>query len=97
MTNEEIELVLFEKPGLISRCANPSGYLQLIAYRKSPRVVQFIDEPDPDIVDEVIHRDIRHILLIKPEFRTLNSEILALNAGVLKLNQISAEHKKRYD
>ncbi len=95
MTNEEIELVLFEKPGLISRCANPSGYLQLIACRKSPRVVQFIDEPDPDIVDEVIRRDIRHILLIKPEFRTLNSEILALNAGVLKLNQISAEHKKR--
>ena len=95
MTNEEIELVLFEKPGLISRCAKPSGYLQLIACRKSPRVIQFIDEPDPDVVDEVIRRDIRHILLIKPEFRTLNSEILALNAGVLKLNQISAEHKKR--
>lgn len=95
MAEEEIRLVLFEKPGLISRCAKPSWFLQHIACEKSPRVIQFIDEPHPDVVDEVIRRDIRHILLIKPEFRTLNSEILALNAGTIKLNQINTEHKKR--
>ncbi|MBQ1928117.1 MAG: hypothetical protein II179_03570 [Alphaproteobacteria bacterium] len=95
MTNEEIELVLFEKPGLISRCANPSGYLQLIACRKSPRVIQFVDEPDSFAVDEVVGRDIKNILLVKSDFRTMRSEIDALNAGVLRLNQISTEHKKR--
>lgn len=95
MAEEEIRLVLFEKPGLISRCAKPSWFLQHIACKKSPRVIQFIDEPDPDVVNEVIRRDIRNILLIKPEFRTLNSEILALNAGTIKLNQINTEHKKR--
>ena len=95
MAEEEIRLVLFEKPGLISRCAKPSWFLQHTACEKSPRVIQFIDEPDPDVVNEVIRRDIRNILLIKPEFRTLVSEILALNAGTIKLNQINTEHKKR--
>ena len=95
MAEEEIRLVLFEKPGLISRCAKPSWFLQHIACKKSPRVIQFIDEPDPDVVNEVIQRDIRNILSIKPEFRTLVSEILALNAGTIKLNQINTEHKKR--
>ncbi len=95
MAEEEIRLVLYEKPGLISRCAKPSWFLQHIACEKSPRVMQFVDEPHPDVVDEIVRRDVKNILLVKPEYRTLNSEILALNAGTIKLNQINTEHKKR--
>ena len=95
MTEEEIMFVLFEKPGLISRCAKPSWALQNMACEKSPRVIQFIDEPDEDVVNTVVRRDVKNILLVKPEFRTLSTEIDALNAGVLRLNQITSAHKKR--
>ena len=95
MTEEEIMFVLFEKPGLISRCAKPSWALQNMACEKSPRVIQFIDEPDEDVVNTVVRRDVKNILLVKPEFRTLSTEIDALNAGVLRLNQINTGHKKR--
>ena len=95
MAPEEIQLVLFEKPGLISRCEKPSLILQRQACEKSPRVIQFIDKPDPGIVDDVVHRDTRNIFLVKQEHRTLYAEVLALKAGTIKLNQLNTEHKKR--
>lgn len=95
MAQEEIQLVLFEKPGLISRCAKPSWSLQNMVCQKSPRVIQFIDEPDSSVVRDVIRRDVKNILLIKPEFRTVYAEVEALIADIIKLNQLSPEHKKR--
>ena len=95
MAEEEIGLVLFEKPGLISRCEKPSLILQRQACTKSPRVIRFIDKPATYIVDDVVHRDTRNIFLVKQEHRTLYAEVLALKAGTIKLNQLNTEHKKR--
>ena len=91
MCDDEIKLVLFEKPGLISRCAKPSFWLQHTACEKSPSVVKFIDEPDASVVNHVVERDVKNILLIKPQFRTLHSEVLALLNGVFKLNQVNKQ------
>ena len=89
MTDEEIRLVVYEKPGLIGRCAHPSEAVQMTACKQSPSVVQFIDEPTPAVVDMLAERHPKNVLLIKTQFRTAKSEIKALNAGVLGLNQIN--------
>lgn len=102
MPEAEIRLVLYEKPGLISRCAKPSSFLQGTACERAPWAIKHIDFPEPDIVDRVcvnnIRKDsIRNILLVKPQFRTLWSELNALIAGVLKISQIDKRRMIEHD
>lgn len=97
MPDAEIRLVLYEKPGLISRCAKPSVFLQSTACERDPRAIKYIDAPDPDIVNRVcVHtrrkNSIQNILLVKPQYRTLRAEVEALIFGVLHLAQINKKH-----
>ena len=102
MPDEELRIVLYEKPGLISRCAKPSSWLQRIACERAPWALKYIDEPAESVVDDVcVHTrrkdSIKNILLVKPQFRTLRSEIVALVFGVLRLSQVNKKRLIEYD
>jgi hypothetical protein len=102
MPEAEIRFVLYEKPGLISRCAKPSRFLQGTACERAPWAIRHIDAPEPDIVDRVCVNNtrkdsIRNILLVKPQFRTLWSEVNAFIAGVLKISQIDKKRMIEHD
>lgn len=102
MPEAEIRLVLYEKPGLISRCAKPSRFLQGTACERAPWAIRHIDAPEPDIVDRVCVNNtrkdsIQNILLVKPQFRTLWSEVNAFIAGVLKISQIDKKRMIEHD
>ena len=102
MPDEELRIVLFEKPGLISRCAKPSSWLQRIACERAPWAIKYIDEPAESVVDDVcVHTrrkdSIKNILLVKPPFRTLRAEIEALVFDVLRLSQVNKKRLVEYD
>lgn len=103
MPDEELRIVLWEKPGLISKCAKPSSYVQYIVCSKSPWAIKYIDEPAESIVDDVcVHNrcvkdSIKNILLVKPQFRTLRSEIVALIFDVLRLSQVNKKRLVEFD
>ncbi len=102
MPDEELRIVLWEKPGLISRCAKPSSYLQYIVCDRAPWAIKYIDEPAESVVDDVcVHNrrkdSIKNILLVKPQYRTLLSEIVALTEGILKLSQINKKRLIEHD
>ncbi len=103
MPDTEMQLVLYEKPGLISRCAKPSSWLQHIVCDRAPWAIKYIDEPEESVVDDVcVHNRqvkdrIKNILLVKPQFRTLRSEIVALVFGVLRLSQVNKKRLIEYD
>lgn len=103
MPDEELRIVLYEKPGLISKCAKPSSYVQHIVCSRAPWAIKYIDEPDAGIVDDVcvnnrrVKDSIKNILLVKPQFRTLRSEVEALIFNVLLLSQINKKRMIEYD